>query len=380
MFSSWIFERRDLEAFHLLLTWLWICAGGLAQFLIVCRHLPRQAYLSSQWKILIGLSSGLLLGPSMVYLFCVGVILSVKMKLSRVLKTEEEAQGIVDAALLFASRAKLGEVFFESIPQFLTQLLMTSAKGQEGVRELSPLQMASVVTSAVTIGLGISKYVIDAGSSFYARTRCKMATRLVLIALVTSEVAFCGGVCRFAFAFLPTREGAGVPPVAVLSPFVALSSLLAMLPLVKDRFQPRFGEYLFLAQKVGIWTCIVVAAFVTEGSLGKCERALIKNNSRVTFVVTMTLTSALNFGLGFFLQKKKSDAKIYEWIESLLFKLTAVLTEGEEARTAEEADDKIQLVEMKPLKGGCETDAGGAMEAQASQCAVIPGPGLIGGK
>ena len=75
----------------------------------------------------------------------------------------------MELALLFAGRAKLGEIFFESIPQFLTQLAMTSAKGQEGVRQLSSLQMMSVVTSAITIALGISKFVIDGRKRFLSR-------------------------------------------------------------------------------------------------------------------------------------------------------------------------------------------------------------------
>ena len=75
--------------------------------------------------------------------------------------TESKTTDILERALLFASRAKLGEIFFESIPQFLTQLMMTSAKGQGGIRELTLLQMISVMTSAINIAFGISKFVID---------------------------------------------------------------------------------------------------------------------------------------------------------------------------------------------------------------------------
>ena len=75
--------------------------------------------------------------------------------------TESKTTDILERALLFASRAKLGEIFFESIPQFLTQLMMTSAKGQGGIRELTLLQIISVMTSAINIAFGISKFVID---------------------------------------------------------------------------------------------------------------------------------------------------------------------------------------------------------------------------
>ena len=68
--------------------------------------------------------------------------------------------------LLFTSRAKMGEIFLESIPQFLTQLAMTSAKGQEGLKQLSSLQMVSVATSVIAIALGVSQYVIDGKKDF----------------------------------------------------------------------------------------------------------------------------------------------------------------------------------------------------------------------
>ena len=90
-----------------------------------------------------------------------GLIIAFKSKLAPPSMTESKTTDILERALLFASRAKLGEIFFESIPQFLTQLMMTSAKGQGGIRELTLLQMISVMTSAINIAFGISKFVID---------------------------------------------------------------------------------------------------------------------------------------------------------------------------------------------------------------------------
>ena len=109
-------------------------------------------------------------------------------------------------AFLFTSRAKLVEIFFESIPQLLTQLVMTSAKGEEGVRQLTPLQMASVMTSAINITLGISKYVVDGRKEFLSRQHGVLTSRLVLILVLASEIAFCGGICRFSFAFYCFRS------------------------------------------------------------------------------------------------------------------------------------------------------------------------------
>ena len=64
-------------------------------------------------------------------------------------------------AYLFASKSKLAEIFFESVPQLLTQLSMTCAKGEEGTRKLSDWQKLSVIGSAITIALGISGRVVE---------------------------------------------------------------------------------------------------------------------------------------------------------------------------------------------------------------------------
>ena len=165
LFSPNIITDMNMEAIHLLLTFLWIFSGCFFQFFTVCLHIRHQDYLSTSWKFFVVLSSILLLGPTMVYVFCIMLVLSFKMRCPTTPSTESKVRQLLNSTLLFAGRAKLAEIFFESIPQLLTQLAMTSAKGDEGVRALTGLQMASVFTSAITIALGISKYVIDGGSA-----------------------------------------------------------------------------------------------------------------------------------------------------------------------------------------------------------------------
>ena len=70
-------------------------------------------------------------------------------------------QTTLNRAYLFASQSKLAEIFFESVPQLLTQLSMTCAKGEEGTRKLSDWQKLSVIGSAITIALGISGKVVE---------------------------------------------------------------------------------------------------------------------------------------------------------------------------------------------------------------------------
>ena len=226
------------EALHLILTWLWICLGGFVQFIAVCCHIRFQNYLSLQWKVLICLSSALLLGPAMIYVFCIGRILSFKLKLGKVSLAEKEVEKVINAALLFASQAKLAEIFVESIPQLTTQILMTSLK--HDVNALTPLQMASVTSSTIAISLGISSYVVNAKGRFYSLKHSQMTSKLVLTLLAVLEIAFGSGICRFAAAFeyiLPT--GNGIYIGACTTPFVGLSFVLAVLPIIQDKFQLR---------------------------------------------------------------------------------------------------------------------------------------------
>ena len=154
----------------------------------------------------------------------------------------DERERVLDRALSFSTRAKLGEVFFESIPQFFTLLIMTSAKGNQGLRELTYWQMISIVTSTVTIAMGVSNYIVENGGRFLARNHSKLATRLVVIIVVSLEVAFCGGISRFSFAFLFDNK---IPFVAILTPFISLASLFHIMHLLSDRYLFRFGEFSF---------------------------------------------------------------------------------------------------------------------------------------
>ena len=104
-----------------------------------------------------------------------------KLNLGTAPNSEEQLLQIIGSVSLAAGRARLCEIFFESIPQFLTQLLMTSAKGTDGVRDLTNLQTLSVVSSAISIAFGISKYAIEKRETFVSRIHSEMASQLTLI-------------------------------------------------------------------------------------------------------------------------------------------------------------------------------------------------------
>ena len=310
------YDYDNFEALHLLLTWLWICLGGLVQFIAVCCHLRFQNYLSLQERIMIGISSALLLGPSMIYMLCIGFILRIKLRPGCLHSAEKDLEEVINAALLFSSQAKLGEIVVESVPQLATQLLMTSLKRH--VTALTPLQMASVVSSTISISLGISSYVINARGRYYSLKHCQMTSRIILTLLAALEIAFFGGICRFAGSFTHSVSNSHYLFLgACATPLVGVSFVLATLPIIFDKFQIRYGEWFFLFHRIIIWVTFIVLFFIDSDMEWKLT-SLRNNNSPFTFLVTMTLMSLLNIGFGFWMHKQKSEAKIYDWVKSLL--------------------------------------------------------------
>ena len=313
----------DLEAYHLFLTWFWIFTGCLSQFWTVCRHIGTQDYLPPVWKCVIVVSSAFLLGPTTIHFYSIIVILSSKLNLHEASFSEWKMKQNLEAALLFASRAKLGEIFFESFPQFLTQVMMTSGKGERGVRELTYWQKMSVLTSAATIALGISNFGVRISGAYLSRKHKKMTSHLVLAIFSLSEVAFCGGLCRFSFAL----KVGGTSALAMLIPFIALSSALSMAPIICYLFQWTHGEVFFLTPKLCLWAIVAGLFFFTQATVTEPLQDLTHNNSFVTFVVTMTLTSIINFTLGFFIHKQRTDFHVYQWVDAILKKMVDTLTE-----------------------------------------------------
>ena len=314
--------KLDLEAIHLFLTWLWIFAGCLFQFFTVCRHIRRQGYIPSTWKYLVIISSAFLLGPTAIYSFGICLIVSFKLRLQEAPKTTSELSQILKQASIFASRARLGEIFFESIPQFLTQILMTSGKGEAGIRELTLVQKVSVITSTVAIAFGVSKFGVRDTGIYLSKYHSRFASYLVLNIFALSEIAFCGGLCRFSFALKVGETNA----VVILIPFVALSSVVSMAPFVSNRFQFRYGGYFFLASKLFIWVTIV-GIFFAQGSYDDRLNALQYNNSLITFFVTMTVTAMINFTLGFLIHRYQTNFKGYKWVDTILEKMAESMTE-----------------------------------------------------
>ena len=266
MFSKESWSSPKYQVVHLVLTWQWIFVGGFAQFVFISIRLKDQDYLSSAWKSAIAISAFLMLGPTMIYVFGLCLIHSYESRWHFILRRQRRKRDVIagdncqlqhdqhqhhprvkDELLFlkatlkransFASESRLCEIFFESVPQLLTQLSMTCAKGQEGVKRLSTWQLLSVGGSALTIALGISCAVVERGvgwgrvqregveedvgnekagtnakdgkkmsssrqrSMFYSENHCRLTTRVIIAIFALSEIAFYGAFARFSFTF-----------------------------------------------------------------------------------------------------------------------------------------------------------------------------------
>ena len=336
LFSDKIFTKYDLEAIHLLLTWLWIFAGGFVQFVSVSYHIKDQDYLSRTWKILVVVSSAFLLGPTMVYAYCIIQIVSFKLKLSTAPSTENQLQQLLDRASLFASHSKLSEVLVESLPQYLTQLIMVSAKGNDGSRVLTTTQQLSVISSALSLVMGISKYVVEANGRYVSKTHLKLASRLIVVLLLVSELAVTGGICKFSFAF--TISSGKFPLIGVMMPLVLVSMFLGILPRIFTTYCHRLEAPFFLAHKLCIWS-FIVAIFFSRDSVEIALNLLEFNNSKDVFLVTMTVSSALNIALGFVLRLQGANCKLYIFANKALTTLVEIVTENAESGIDSKANE-----------------------------------------
>ena len=287
---------------------------------MVCWHIKSQDYLSLTWKSIVVTSSAFLLGPTAIYLYSIHLIISFKLRSHDAPTSAYRMTEILNKASFLASRAKLGEIFFESIPQFLTQILMTSGKGESGVRELTFLQRVSVMSSAISIAFGVSKFGVREGGSYFSKNHSKMTSYLVLIIFGLSEIAFCGGLCRFSFAF----KIGETYPIPILIPFVAVSSGLSLAPIVSDHFDFRRAEVFLLIIKLCVWITIIGIFFSQWHQIDRVQD-LINNNSIIIFFVTMTMTSVVNFSLGFFIYRHRASLKAYTWMDLFLKKVASSL-------------------------------------------------------
>ena len=329
-----IFEKLDMEAIHLILTWLWIVSSAVVQFCIICWNIKRQTYLSCIWKFFIVAASAFLLGQPMIHCYCICLMISNWLRKSNSILTEKQLKKTIDSAMMFASMTKLGEIFTENIPQFLTQLLMTSAKGKEGVRELSALQMLSVGSSAISISFGLASHVIKKQGRFCSNCNSTFASSLVLLSVILSEIAFCGGVCRFAFV---SFDSTVKYPIAFVAPFVALSSILVMAPIINDKYRPPKEQFLFLGSKVTVWV-VIVGISISHGSFISASK---NNNSFIIFIVTMTLTSSVNFWLGYYLRKSMTTFALYNWIDALTSKMVEAVIERPALEHSQSQNSKV---------------------------------------
>ena len=320
--SYQIIETYDLEAIHLITTWLWIIAGCFVQFCILTYHIGCRNFIPRPWRFFIILSAFLFLGPTMVYAYSIFLIVSYKLNWQSAPSTEDETRRIINRALDAAFQCKLAEILVESLPQFLTQILMISAKGNEGERVFTWIQWVSVIFSALNIVFGISIYVLNNQGRYMSKIHTQLASSLVIELLVSSEIAFCGGISSFSFAF--TMGDNEIPVIATVIPFLAFSSVLSIAPIISDKCRWRFEPHFFLIQKLCIWISIA-GLFFTRGSLVQAFRALEINESYNVFLVTMTFTSIVNFTLGFQLREKETTFFLYAWINSAVLCLSKCL-------------------------------------------------------
>ena len=320
-----IFADFDMDSIHLILTWIWIISGVFSQFFMVCRNIKAQDYLPRFWKILVVISSAFMLGPTMINAFCIGDIIVFKLGIGPYFEgpnrpTISLLEKKVVRALQFSSQAKLGEVFSESVPQFFTQLIMTSAKGDGGSRELTFLQTLSVTSSAISISMGISNYIIESGSKYFSHHHSRMTTRLILVLVILLELLYCGGISRISCAFYAGQ----IPLVALLMPLIAMGFTFHGMQLVNDKCCVRNGDYLFLIFHFFIWFS-VIAIFLASGSCEEGVRALRINNSLIEFCVTITVIFVANLVIGFLIRKQTTNFILYVWIDGLLIQVANTL-------------------------------------------------------
>jgi hypothetical protein len=127
--------------------------------------------------------------------------------------------GIKIQAKKFTALFELGEIFIKSFPQYITQFLMVSAKGSpEGFKEFSDAEQLSVITSGISISLGIASFMINQKNTnnFISNRYHSFASFVSITIFIISEIAFVAGIGRFAFASdltfdFPESTGKGQP-------------------------------------------------------------------------------------------------------------------------------------------------------------------------
>ena len=82
---------------------------------------------------------------------------------------------MIEGAMALTDLSKLGEAFFENLPQFLTLIVMTSAKGNEGERVLSKLQWLLVISSAASMAMRMSGHILSTHGTYMSKIHTKLA-------------------------------------------------------------------------------------------------------------------------------------------------------------------------------------------------------------
>jgi len=176
---------------HFFWTFFWIFFAGFAEAILVAVQLPKQDYMSIEWRIVIMIGSLFLLGPNLIYLYIICYHMFVE---------DEDIKTVTTArALQFASMTKMAHLAFESFPQFCTQLTMGSMNAfNEGYVDLSHLMRASIVGSAWAVSAGVANYLYERRGVMISPNCHSLSSAISICFFVLSELAVLGGFCRFA--------------------------------------------------------------------------------------------------------------------------------------------------------------------------------------
>ena len=261
---------------------------------------------------------------------------------------------IIARAMVLANQLLLAQIYFESVPQFLTQLVMASAEAEEGQREMSSLQIVSICGSAFTTVFGLSMFMTTEEScdgtgncdekkkvnrgcpnenlsrDYYSRSHLPLTSRIIIVTLTSSALAFYGGVARFSFAF--------PKPYFVLF-FIAFCfffyALFQRQQLEKEIQQSNKDNH---TEDIAKWSKVIPITFavlqiVTFISIittlfligyKKCLQELKTNGSLTFFFFTITLSFIVNVTLGYVVFGYGLKGKCFKWTDALLIKLGKV--------------------------------------------------------
>ena len=185
------------------------------------KPVPERLLISVEWRVAIIIGALFGMAPNLCYCYILGLSFLSKPTSSGALTPK------VDAAIVrcfrLASVAKLGQVFFESLPQIITQTLFASLHGfNEGVENMAGLQRVSVLGSLVAISCAVANYL-------YERRLCLPVNVFIhpLYHSVSSAISiaiFCASELCVMAAFCRMANFCGVCLSTQIAPLVVITA------------------------------------------------------------------------------------------------------------------------------------------------------------